>query len=76
VSEGKHEAVDFKATELGDYVFVGANAVVQMGAKIGDHSVLGAGTVVLESSVFPPFSLVVGVPARFVRDIRSEAESH
>jgi acetyltransferase-like isoleucine patch superfamily enzyme len=72
VTERKHPDVDKKPTELGDYVFVGANAVVQMGAKVGDHSLIGAGAVVLEDAVIPPYSLVVGVPARVVRDLRAE----
>lgn len=72
VTERKHPDVDRKATELGEFVFVGANAVVQMGAKIGDHSIIGAGAVVLEDAVVPPYSLVVGVPARVVRDLRAE----
>jgi acetyltransferase-like isoleucine patch superfamily enzyme len=75
VSERKHANVDSKATEVGDFVFVGANAVVQMGARIGDHSVIGAGTVVLEDTIIPPYSLVVGVPGRVVRDIRGEVSA-
>ena len=54
---------------------MGANAVIQMGSKIGDHCVIGAGAVVLEDAVVPPYSLVAGVPARIVRDIRGEAEA-
>ncbi len=64
-----------KSTELGDFVFVGANAVIQMGAKIGHHTIIGAGAVVLEDAVVPPYSLVVGVPARIVRDLRAEIDS-
>jgi len=67
-----HAEVDKRPTEIGDCVFVGANAVVQMGAKIGDHCVIGAGAVILEDAVIPPYSLVVGVPARVVRDLRGE----
>ena len=74
VTDKKYAAVDRKPTELGEFVFVGANAVVQMGAKIGHHSIVGAGAVVLEDAVVPPYSLVVGVPARVVRDIRNEVE--
>jgi acetyltransferase-like isoleucine patch superfamily enzyme len=75
VSEGRHPDIDYKATELGDHVFLGANSVILKGAKIGDHSVIGAGAVVLEDSVIPPYSLVAGVPARVVRDIRGEIDS-
>lgn len=67
-----HAQVDRKPTEIGDCVFVGANAVVQMGARVGEHSVIGAGAVVLEDQVIPPYSLAVGVPARVVRDLRGE----
>jgi acetyltransferase-like isoleucine patch superfamily enzyme len=74
VSERRHPDIDRKPTELGDFVFVGANAVVQMGARVGSHSVIGAGAVVLEDAVIPPYSLAVGVPARVVRDLRDEIE--
>jgi acetyltransferase-like isoleucine patch superfamily enzyme len=74
VTERRHDKVDVKPTEVGDFVFVGANAVVQMGARIGDHSIIGAGAVVLEDAVIPPYSLVAGVPARVVRDIRAEVD--
>jgi acetyltransferase-like isoleucine patch superfamily enzyme len=74
VTERRHPTVDHKRTELGEHVFVGANAVVQMGATIGHHSIIGAGAVVLEDADIPPYSLVVGVPARVVRDLRSEIE--
>lgn len=75
VTERKHPDVDRKATEVGEFVFIGANAVVQMGAKIGHHSIIGAGAVVLEDTDIPPYSLVVGVPALVVRDIRSEIDA-
>ncbi len=75
VSERKFPDVDRRATEIGDYVFVGANAVVQMGARVGDHSVIAAGAVLLEDAVIPPYSLVAGVPARIVRDLRAEVDA-
>jgi acetyltransferase-like isoleucine patch superfamily enzyme len=74
VTERRYDTIDRGATEIGDYVFVGANAVVQMGARIGDHSVIAAGAVLLENAVVPPYSLVAGVPAQVVRDLRAEVE--
>lgn len=56
------------ATRIGRNVHVGANAVILMGADIGDFSVIGAGAVVKEGTVAPPHSLLVGVPARVVPD--------
>lgn len=74
VTERAYPLVDRAATVIEDYVFIGENAVVLMGARIGHHSVLGAGTVVLENMVIPPYSLVVGVPARVVRSLEQDIE--
>jgi acetyltransferase-like isoleucine patch superfamily enzyme len=55
-------------TRLGRNVHVGANAVILMGCDIGDHSIVGAGAVVKEGTVAPPYSVLVGVPARIIPD--------
>lgn len=68
VSEGKHDEVDTAPTEIGKYCFIGTNAVVLMGVKIGHHSVIGAGAVVPEFMVVPPWSIVTGVPGKIVGD--------
>lgn len=57
-----------KATRIGRNVHVGANAVILMGVDIGDYSVVGAGAVVTEGTVAPPYSVLVGVPARVLPD--------
>ena len=75
VTGRQYEKIDTKATEVGNQVFVGANAVIQMGCRIGDHCIIAAGAVLLEDTVIPPYSLVAGVPARIVRDIRSEVDA-
>ncbi|PZQ89705.1 MAG: acyltransferase [Leifsonia xyli] len=56
------------STRIGAWVHIGANAVILMGADIGHHSVVGAGAVVKEGTVAPPYSLIVGVPARIILD--------
>jgi acetyltransferase-like isoleucine patch superfamily enzyme len=68
ISERRHDAVDRRPTEIGDYVHVGANAVILMGARIGHHSAIGAGAVVLEGTEVPPYSTVVGVPGRVLEN--------
>jgi acetyltransferase-like isoleucine patch superfamily enzyme len=52
------------ATRIGRNVHIGANAVVLMGADIGDFSVIAAGAVVTEGTVAPPYSVLRGIPAR------------
>jgi acetyltransferase-like isoleucine patch superfamily enzyme len=53
---------------IGDYVHVGAAAVILMGSRVGDHAVIGAGAVVLEGSEVPPWSVAVGNPIRIIED--------
>jgi acetyltransferase-like isoleucine patch superfamily enzyme len=74
LTERRYNQVDRKPTVIEDYVFIGTNAVILMGSHIGHHSIVAAGAVVLEDTVIPPFSLVVGVPARRVRDIRAQVD--
>lgn len=73
VSGGAYGEVDRRPTVLEDHVFVGTNAVVLMGCRVGHHSVLAAGTVLLEGTVVPPYSLVAGVPGRVVRSLEGDA---
>lgn len=49
---------------VGDHVVIAADAKVLGNINIGDHSRIGAGSVVIKS--VPPHSIVVGVPGRFV----------
>ena len=72
VTERRYPIVDKRPTELGDFVFVGANAVILMGSRIGHHSIIAAGAVVREGTEIPPYSLVAGVPARVVRSVETE----
>jgi acetyltransferase-like isoleucine patch superfamily enzyme len=60
--------IERRPTSIGRNVHIGANAVVLMGAEIGDHSIVGAGAVVREGTVAPPYSALVGVPARIIPD--------
>lgn len=61
-----HGAIIHAAT-IGDYVIVGMNSSVLDGAEVGSGSVIGANALVKEGMKIPEGSLVVGVPARIVR---------
>ena len=56
------------AAKVGDYVIVGMNSVVLDGAEIGSGSVIGAGAVVRSGMKAPEGSLLVGVPAKIVKE--------
>jgi acetyltransferase-like isoleucine patch superfamily enzyme len=62
VSGRAYPDVDRAPTVIGDRVFIGANAVIQMGVTVGDGAVIAAGAVVTRD--VPPATLVAGVPAR------------
>lgn len=47
---------------IGNNVFIGSHSVILGGTKIGNYSVIGAGTV-LRGEKIPPYSLVIGNPA-------------
>jgi len=49
---------------IGDHVTIGAGAKILGPVKIGHHSKIGAGSVVVRD--VPPYSTVVGVPGRVV----------
>lgn len=70
VSGRDHTDVERQPTVIGDYVFIGANATVNMGVTVGDRAVVGAGAVV--TSDVEPYAIVVGVPARRVGTVRIE----
>jgi acetyltransferase-like isoleucine patch superfamily enzyme len=58
-------AIKRMRTELGQHVFIGANAVVLAGVTIGTGAVVGAGGVATED--LEPWTINVGCPARPVK---------
>jgi carbonic anhydrase/acetyltransferase-like protein (isoleucine patch superfamily) len=55
------------AARIGDYVIVGMNASILDDAEIGSGSIVGASALVTSGMKVPEGSLVLGVPARIVR---------
>lgn len=66
-----HGAVVHACT-IGHRCLIGMKAVVLTGAQIGDDCIVGAGALVPEGKLIPPRSLVLGVPARVVREVRDD----
>jgi carbonic anhydrase/acetyltransferase-like protein (isoleucine patch superfamily) len=54
---------------IGEGSLVGIQAVVLNGVKIGRNCIVGAGSVVTEGKEFPDGSLIVGSPAKLVREL-------
>ncbi|MGM0624137.1 MAG: gamma carbonic anhydrase family protein [Campylobacterota bacterium] len=55
-----------------DRVLVGMSATVLDGAVIGEDSIVGAGALVTKNKQFPPRSLIMGSPAKVVRELSEE----
>ena len=66
VLSGGAEPIERAPTRIGNFVHVGAGAVILMGSTIADYCVIGAGAVVLQHSVFPAHSVIAGVPAKIL----------
>ena len=59
-------------TRVGNNTMVGMGAVLLDGAEIGDNCIIGAGAVVKEHAVVPDGTMMVGVPAKPVRELSPE----
>ncbi len=66
-----HGAIIHGAT-IGRNVLVGMNSVVMDGADIGDESIIGALSFIKGEAQIPPRSLVVGNPAKIIRQVSDE----
>jgi carbonic anhydrase/acetyltransferase-like protein (isoleucine patch superfamily) len=58
---------------IGDGSLVGLGAIVYNKAVIGRDCLIGAGAIVTEGKTFPDRSLVVGAPAKLVRELDDAA---
>jgi carbonic anhydrase/acetyltransferase-like protein (isoleucine patch superfamily) len=56
-------------TRVERYALIGMGAVLLGRSVIGEGSIVGAGAVVTEGTVVPPYSLVLGLPAKVVRSL-------
>lgn len=61
-----HRAVVHSA-HIGRGSLIGIGAIILNGVRVGHSSIIGAGAVVTKD--IPPFSLVVGIPAKIARQI-------
>ncbi|AAB86061.1 gamma carbonic anhydrase family protein [Methanothermobacter thermautotrophicus] len=57
---------------VADNVLIGMNSTILNGAVIGENSIVGAGAVITSGKEFPPGSLIIGTPARAVRELSDE----
>lgn len=66
-----HSAIVHGAT-LSNHVLVGMHATILNKVEIGEGSIVGANAMVPQGMKIPPFSLVLGVPAKIVKTLNNE----
>jgi carbonic anhydrase/acetyltransferase-like protein (isoleucine patch superfamily) len=73
---GKHVTVGhmvmLHGCTIGDESLIGIGAVVLNGAKIGKNCLVGAGSLVTEGKEFADGSMIMGTPAKLVRELSAE----
>src|SRR3990167_5015562 len=63
------------AQVMGDGSLIGIGAIVLNGAKIGKGCIVGAGSLVTEGKEFPDGSMILGSPAKVVRELSAEQQA-
>jgi len=66
-----HQAM-LHACHVGSGSLIGMQAVLLSRSRIGKNCLVGAGTLVKEGQIFPDGVLIVGAPARVVRELTEE----
>lgn len=66
-----HGAIVHGAT-MGNHVLVGMHATVLNGAQIGNFCIIGAHALVTEGTVIPDYSVVMGTPAKVIKQLTDE----
>ena len=66
-----HQAMLHGCT-VGDDSMIGIQAIIMNKAVIGKNCIVGAGSVVLTGKIFPDRSLILGSPAKVLREVTDE----
>lgn len=70
----RDQPVRSQGIEIGRDVWIGAQAGITDGVRIGDHAVIAMGAVVTKD--VPAWAIVAGVPARVIGDRRDTVNGH
>jgi carbonic anhydrase/acetyltransferase-like protein (isoleucine patch superfamily) len=60
------------SAEVGDHSLIGMGAILLNGARIGARSLVGAGALVTEGKAFEDGKMILGAPAKAMRDLTPE----
>lgn len=57
---------------ISDNVLVGMGAIILNNAKIGNNTIIGAGSLITQGKEFPEGVLILGNPAKIVRELNDD----
>ncbi|HAK47134.1 MAG TPA: gamma carbonic anhydrase family protein [Spirochaeta sp.] len=66
-----HNAI-VHSCSIGNHCLIGMGAIVLDNAEIGDYSIVGAGALVTGGKKFPSRSLILGSPAKRIRELNDD----
>jgi carbonic anhydrase/acetyltransferase-like protein (isoleucine patch superfamily) len=66
-----HQAM-LHGCQVGDGSMIGMQAIIMNGVQIGKNCIVGAGSVVTEGKVFPDNVLIMGCPAKVIRELSGQ----
>lgn len=66
-----HRAI-LHGCQIEEECMIGMGSILLNRVKVGRHSIVAAGSVLLEDYIVPPGTLVAGVPARVKREVKPE----
>lgn len=58
--------------KIDNYALIGMSATLLDYAEVGEGAIVAAGSVVLNNTKIPPYTLWAGVPAKFVKNVEPE----
>lgn len=61
---------------IGDNSLIGIGSIILNRAKVGRNCIVGANSLITEGKEFPDGALIVGSPAKVVRDLKDEEIKH
>lgn len=66
-----HRAIVHGA-KIGQSTLIGMGAILLNGVEVGEESIVGAGALLTQGKIFPPRSLILGSPAKAVRQLTED----